>query len=208
MWPDLSDAPVSTSTCPCALSASMPTCTNPACAPCASNSRLIQTKMDMHVPGNATDCLPGVIGPKKGPWWETISVHWNNTQENYSLNLTTGLRASSQSHCSQNVRVAIKCLRTCPDRSWITMRSRTQSQWLSLKQWGRGGSLHVTPPFVFDIQSEPTTLLAECKGQCFCQCATASSGIKWYLILFSEIGMHYFIYLPRHYCVIQIVSYM
>lgn len=137
--------PVSTSTRPCALSAMKPTCTNPACAPCASNSRLIQTKVYMHACARKRHSLPAWrYWAKKWRWWETISVHWNNTQENYSLNLTTGLRASSQSHCSQNVRVAIKCLRTCPDRSWIAMRSRTQSQWLSLKQWGRKSACDFT----------------------------------------------------------------
>lgn len=148
MWPDLSDVP-----CPLPLApALMPTCTNPATASRSSNRRLVATKRYMCVPGQRDSSPAWRYWDEKCPWWEAISVHWNNTQENYSLNLTTGLRASSQSHCSQNVRVAIKCLRTCPDRSWITMRSRTQSQWLSLKQWGRERSLHVTPSFVFDIQ--------------------------------------------------------
>lgn len=29
----------------------------------------------------------------KGPWWGAISLHWNNTQANYSLNLTTGYKS-------------------------------------------------------------------------------------------------------------------
>lgn len=70
-------------------------------------------------------------------WWETILFYWNNSRENYALNLTTGLRASSLSRCSRNVREAIKSPRARPDSSWITMRSRTQSVWLGLKQWGR-----------------------------------------------------------------------
>lgn len=103
--------------------------------------------------------VPALLGREKAERWETISVHWNNTQENYSLNLTTGLRASSQSHCGENGRVAIKKPHTRRDSSWITMGSRTQSERQSLKQWGWEGSLYVTPSFVFSVPHARTQVI-------------------------------------------------
>lgn len=111
----------------------------------------------MHMPSSGSPAWHYWEG--KGPWWEAISVHWNNTQANYSLNLTTGYTASSHSHCSQNGRVAIKHPHTRQDSSWITMRSRTQSGWQSLKQWGREGSLYMTPSFVFSVPGTWTPII-------------------------------------------------